>query len=161
MQKNTNVLDNLNSCKEFVTMETHAFVITAIMKYFGMDDINAPAQSFIPPDILDADNQQKRIWLNRHIKAMLEKFLMNDQQSVHEVIRSAVQTASTPQPLQCKVCQKPYKYPKARANHEMKIHGIVSQPASVGNQFTPETEHKIADERYCIFLVYIYTILDD
>ena len=68
-----------------------------------MDDINAPAQSFIPPDILDADNQQKRIWLNRHIKAMLEKFLMNDQQSVHEVIRSALQTASTPQPLQCKV----------------------------------------------------------
>ena len=72
--KTTNVLDNLNSCKEFVTMETHAFVITAIMKYFGMDDINAPAQSFIPPDILDADIQQKRIWLNRHIKAMLEKF---------------------------------------------------------------------------------------
>ena len=78
---------------------------------------------------------------------MLEKFLMNDQQSVHEVIRSAVQNATTPQPLQCTVCQKPYKYPKARANHEMKIHGIISQPASVGNQFTLETEHKIADER--------------
>ena len=67
-------------------METHAFVITAIMKYFGMDDINAPAHSFISPEILDANNQQKRIWLSRDIKAMLEKFLMNDQQSVHEVI---------------------------------------------------------------------------
>ena len=129
-------------------METDAFVVTAIMKYFGMDDINAPAQSFIPPDILNADNHQKRIWLNRHIKVMLETFSMNDQQSVHEEIRSAVQTASTPQPLNCQICQKPYKYPKARANHEMKIHGIVSQPSNVGNQDTPESEQKIADERY-------------
>ena len=55
--KTTNVLDNLNSCKEFVTLETNAFVITALMKYFGMGDINAPSQSFIPPDILDADSQ--------------------------------------------------------------------------------------------------------
>ena len=73
--KTTIVLENLNSYKEYVTMETAAFVVTAMMKYFGMDDINAfgmddinaPAQSFIPPDILNADSHQKRIWLNRHI----------------------------------------------------------------------------------------------
>ena len=68
--KTTIVLENLNSYKEYVTMKTAAFVVTAMMNdinAFGMDDINAPAQSFIPPDILNADSHQKRIWLNRHI----------------------------------------------------------------------------------------------
>ena len=149
--KTTNVLDNLNSCKEYVTMETDAFVVAAMMKYFRLNDINIPTESFVPPNILNANTQQKRIWLNKHIKAMLEKFVMKEQQSVHEEIQYAVQTASNPQILQrfqCRICQKPYKYAKARDNHEIKIHGVVLQLENTENQNTHEPEDNNVDERY-------------
>ena len=45
--KTTNVLDKLNNCKEYVTMETDAFVVAAMMKYFGLNDINIPTESFV------------------------------------------------------------------------------------------------------------------
>jgi hypothetical protein len=66
-------------------------------------------------------------------------------------------TASTPQPLKCKICEKTYKYPKARANHELKNHGIVAQPSNVEKQISPESEHKISDKRYIVHnVVYMH-----
>ena len=37
--KTSNVLDNFNSCKEYVNMETHAFIEAAALKYFGMESL--------------------------------------------------------------------------------------------------------------------------
>ena len=48
--KTNNVLDNFNSCKEYVNMETDAFIVAAALKYFGMDSLETRAEEVIPLD---------------------------------------------------------------------------------------------------------------
>lgn len=52
--KTTNCLDNFNSCKDFVNLETDALLTAATLKYFGMKSIDDKADEFIPPEILKA-----------------------------------------------------------------------------------------------------------
>ena len=63
--KTTNAMDNFNPCKEYVNIETDAFLVAATMEYFGMHKFDEPAENVIPPDILNASKQEKRIWLHR------------------------------------------------------------------------------------------------
>lgn len=58
--KTTNVLDNFNTCKDFVNMETDAFTA---LQYFNIQSIDSPADEFIPPLIQTASLSDKRLWL--------------------------------------------------------------------------------------------------
>ena len=84
--KTTNAMDNFNPCKEYVNIETDAFLVAATMEYFGMHKLSELAENVIPPDILDGSKQEKRIWLHRHVKMMLEKFVMMEQEKRHAEI---------------------------------------------------------------------------
>ena len=123
--RTTNVLDNFNYCKDYVNLETDAYITTAAMKYFNMESLNESAESFIPPNIIDESKQRKRIWLHKHMEIMLYKFVMTDQQQQHEDIRCTVAEANQPQRVSwfyCDVCGKPYRYLKAKDNHVRKTH---------------------------------------
>ena len=69
--KTSNVLDNFNVCKDFINLETDALITAAAMSYFGMESLDDKAESFIPPDILKASREKRRVWLHIHTKNML------------------------------------------------------------------------------------------
>jgi serine palmitoyltransferase len=121
--KTSKVLDNLNYCKDYVNLETDAYITAAVLKYFSMESLDTPAQSFIPPNILHGSKHVKRMWLHNHMEAMLFKFVMADQQKEHDEIRNKVVEDSQPRQTPmffCDVCGKQYRYLKAKDNHVKK-----------------------------------------
>ena len=124
--KTTNVLDNFNTCKDFVNMETDAFVAATALQYFNVEFIDSSADEFIPPHIITASLSEKRLWLHKHTKAFSEKYVMNEFDAQYEKLRKCVTAANDTrkQELRCHVCEKIYRYPKALRNHEREKHGI-------------------------------------
>ena len=59
--KTSNVLDNFNVCKDFINLETDALITAAAMSHFGMETLDDKAESFIPPDILKASREKRRV----------------------------------------------------------------------------------------------------
>ncbi len=55
-----------------------------------MHKLDEPEDSIIPPDFLNASKQEKRIWLHRHTRNVLEKFVMAEQKTTHTVIWESV-----------------------------------------------------------------------
>ena len=114
--KTPNVLDNFNQCKDYVNIETDALITPATMSYFGIDNLDTKADTFIPPEILKASKETRRIWLHSHINKMLAKFVLTEQNYKHEQIRQQVADANRPrEPVvyNCRICGKQYKYIKA------------------------------------------------
>lgn len=136
--KTTNVLDNFNYCKDFVNMETDAFIAAAALHYFNVESIDSSADEFIPPHIQSASLSEKRLWLHKHTKAILEKYVMNDLDEQHEILRKCVTAANDrrKQELKCSICEKIYRYPKALSNHEMQKHGIDTDRTEKQASFT-------------------------
>ena len=120
--KTSNVFDNFNVCKDFINLETNALITAAAMSHFGMESLDDKAESFIPPDILKASREKRRVWLHGHIRNMLARFVMSDE---HEIIREKVAEVNRPKAPVVhifRVCGKTYKYVKAKENHERKQH---------------------------------------
>lgn len=88
--KTTNVMDNFNPCKEYTNFETDAFLVAATLEYFGMQSLEETEESVIPRHILNGSKNGKRIWLHRHAKNILEKFVTREQQAKHKDLRDAV-----------------------------------------------------------------------
>ena len=44
--RTANAMDNINHCKTFVSLETDAFITAAVMKHFGIESLETPAESF-------------------------------------------------------------------------------------------------------------------
>ena len=59
--KTPNILDNFNYCKDYVNLETDALITAATLTYFGLDNLDAEARDFIPPEILTAPREKRRI----------------------------------------------------------------------------------------------------
>lgn len=152
--KTTNVLDNFNYCKDFVNMETDAFMVASALQYFDIDSVDSPTEHFIPPHMSHASLPDKRLWLHRHTKAILKKFVMNDFEKQHEDLQQGILTANVTraqEPYTCSICHKVYRYKKARNNHESLKHGVVtpeqnSTPSlDTGSPSSPEQDQ---DSRY-------------
>lgn len=154
--KTPNVLDNFNQCKDYVNIETDALITAATMSYFGIDNLDTKADTFIPPEILKASKETRRIWLHSHINKMLAKFVLTEQNYKHEQIRQQVADANRPrEPVvyNCRICGKQYKYIKARQNHENRMHlGTYpvadSERLHDSNQDVSVSEDKPRDDRY-------------
>jgi hypothetical protein len=73
--RTTNAMDNFNHCKAYVNLETDAFITAAVMKHFGIESLETPAESFIPSNILSGTRQVKRFWFHQQIKEMLFRYL--------------------------------------------------------------------------------------
>jgi uncharacterized C2H2 Zn-finger protein len=154
--KTNNAMDNFNPCKEYVNIETDAFLVAATMEYFGMHKLNEPAENVIPPDVLNASKQEKRIWLHRHAKMILEKFVMTEQEKSHTEIRESVlreQQLSEARRHECvcPVCSKKYRYRKCLEKHVRQLHpNITLMPSpteSVKASAMPGTTTK-SDDRF-------------
>lgn len=158
--KTPNLLDNFNYCKDYVNLETDALITAATLTYFGLDNLDAEAQDFIPPEILKAPREKRRNWLHSHMSNMLTKFVMTRQNNEHEQIRQKMTEANRPRDpvvYYCRICGKQYKYAKARQNHENRMHPethhsndseiLASEEVKKGND-TAEPKDKPKDDRY-------------
>ena len=154
--KTANVLDNFNVCKDFINLETDALITAAAMSHFGMESLDDKTESFIPPDILKASREKRRVWLYSRITNMLATFVMSDE---HEIIRENVAEVNRPKaPVVhiCRVCRKTYKYAKAKENHERQQHpefcfneDVDSQQESPNETENLEShDQKLRDDRY-------------
>ena len=154
--KTKNVLDNFNYCKSFVKLETAAFITAATMQYFNLSELTDKEETFVPPAVLSDDKCKRRLWLHQHVKAILQKFVMNEQELYYERAQKQVtemnaNASEDQQSYECSVCGKLYKYKKAKINHEKKIHSIVQtdeQPANLKEPDLKESERKVVDARF-------------
>ncbi|KAK2558804.1 hypothetical protein P5673_019019 [Acropora cervicornis] len=70
--KTSNVLDNFNSCKEYVNKEIDAFIVAAALKYFGMESLETCAEEVIPQNMMRQSKQDRRIWLHGHVRNIIQ-----------------------------------------------------------------------------------------
>ena len=156
--KTSNVLDNFNYCKNYVKLETDAFIVTATMKHFGMTTLEDPVDQFIPASILQGTRSTRRLWLHEQVKAILKKYVMDDQEQFHQSLRDEVIEMNRPKVYHCSVCGKEYRYEKARDNHEARVHSVNTSPVgeasnssntaeSTSEEQTTPAEQK-TDDRY-------------
>lgn len=59
--KTSNVLDNFNQCKNFVKLETDAFIVAATLTYFGMASLDAKEEETIPPFIINENKKKENL----------------------------------------------------------------------------------------------------
>ena len=120
--KTKNVLDNFNYCKDFVEMETDAFIVVAAMNHFGMESFEG---NVVPAEIASSSSKAKRLWLHKEVKTMLETYVMTKQGVELEEMISAITEANSPPQQQvfcCRGCGKQYLYRKCRNSHEVRFH---------------------------------------
>ena len=111
--KTSNVLDNFNYCKNYVKLETDAFIVTATMKHFGMTTLEDPVDQFIPASILQGTRSTRRLWPHEQVKAILKKYVMDDQEQFHQSLRDEIIEMNRPKVYHCSACGKEYRYQKA------------------------------------------------
>ena len=149
--KTSNVLDNFNHCKTYVKLETDAFITTATMTHFGMTNLEEPAGNFIPPSILDGSQSTRRIWLHKQVKDILKKAVIDEQEQFHATLQNELIELNRPKRFYCRVCNKEYRYAKARDSHENNIHSFsieLASPEESSDSMQPLAEHKPVDARY-------------
>ena len=151
--KTSNVLDNFNYCKSYVKLETDAFIAAATMKHFGMSDLEEPVENFVPPSVLQGSKSAQRIWLHEQVKQILKKTIVDDQEEFHETLQSELIELNRPKRYYCRVCNKEYKYAKARDSHESNVHSYSSSSPEEMSDTTcsqpePPPASKPTDARY-------------
>lgn len=120
--KTKNVLDNFNYCKEFVKLETDAFIVAATMEFFDMEELTTDV---VPQAVKDGAKNVKRLWLHSRVKTMLQKHVMSQQQAEIEQMVEGMATATLVrerQQFHCRGCSKKYNYKKSKETHEKKCH---------------------------------------
>ncbi len=110
-------------------LESAAFITGATFQYFNMSDITDKAETFVPPNVLSGDKGEQRLWLHQQVKRILQKFVMNEQESYYKILQQTIheintETTQEKQLYVCSGCGKQYKYEKAKINHEKKVHSI-------------------------------------
>ena len=75
--KTKNVLDNFNYCKDFVELETDAYIVAAAMKHINMKSLED--EQVVPLLVQKATKETRRLWIHREAKQKLEKIICHDQ----------------------------------------------------------------------------------
>ena len=118
--KTKNVLDNFNYCKDFVELETDAYIVAAARKHFNMKSLED--HQVVRKVVQKGTKERRRMWIHKQAKEMLEKFVLTRQSEECTDIVEAVTKANQQKFFYCSVCGKRYFYEKARDNHEKKQH---------------------------------------
>ena len=133
--KTSNVLDNFKHCKTYGKVERDVFITAATMKHFGMTNFEEPAGNFIRPSFKD----------------ILKKAVIDEQEQFHATLQNGLIELNRPKRFYCRVCNKEYRYVKARDSHENNIHSFGSElasPEESSDSLQPPTEHKPVDAQY-------------
>lgn len=144
--KTKNVLDNFNYCKDFVEVETDAFIVAAAMRHFDMTSLED--DQVVPEGIKNASKAKQRLWLHEQAKDILETFVMKSQTEECRVMVETVVEANERKVFFCHVCDKRYFYEKSRDNHVRKQHPESMTSESVTEDSDINTTENEADHIY-------------
>lgn len=126
--KTKNVLDNFNDCKDFVELETDAYIVAAAMKHFNMKSLE---DQVVPQLVHKGTKETRRVWIHNQAKEILEKFVMTRQSAECMEIVETVTEANQRKVFFCSACGKRYSGEKARDNHERKQHPESSMASEI------------------------------
>ncbi|XP_035658071.1 uncharacterized protein LOC118403462 [Branchiostoma floridae] len=117
-----------NAYQEFVRKDTTALFIAAAMKVFKMENVEDVPKD-LPPDLITKDKLEQRRWLNDKVGQVVDEFVINtDMTNMMDIYHGVSQAAQPRQieELSCREpeCERTFVYPKARLNHERKVHGL-------------------------------------
>ena len=70
--KTANVLDNFNLCKDYISIETDAFIAATALEYFGLESMDVKEDSFIPAKIIHG-TKCERVWFHNHMKERVDE----------------------------------------------------------------------------------------
>ena len=84
------------------------------MKSLKDDDI-------VPPHICHAQKKDKRVWLHKQVKIILESLVTNQNKEDLDQIINGIQAVNSPT-YPCIESGKTYYYRKCRDDYEMKLH---------------------------------------
>ncbi|PFX13265.1 hypothetical protein AWC38_SpisGene22668 [Stylophora pistillata] len=127
--KTNNVLDNFNYCKEFVDIETEAYLVAATMTHFEMKSID---DTFVPDAIRSAPKKEQQHWFHGEVKSILEKHVMKRQSEDYDKMAKEVDNLNRPKQrptFPCSECGIIYVYEKCWDNHLRDVHNIVLSDA--------------------------------
>ena len=55
-----------------------------------MTTLEDPVDQFIPASILQGTRSTRRLWLHEQVKAILKKYVMDDQEQFHQSLRDEI-----------------------------------------------------------------------
>lgn len=122
-----NVMDNYDKVKEFFAINLDAFITSAALEYFGMENVNStPTINSFQPSLKWANQTEKRQWLHKHAGHMIDKFVMDgvtDLNSIREEF-SAPAPPKVEHPCRHPGCNRKFFYMKCLLKHELNVHGL-------------------------------------
>lgn len=129
--KTNNLEDNFNYCKDFVNIETEAYIVAAMMEHLHMSCLD---DEVVTQSIKVASTREKQQWLYDHVQTVLENHVMKRQSE--ECNKLVVNVDNLNKPRQrtvylCTECGKTYFYKRARDNHLSCVHNIVTNEPDV------------------------------
>ena len=122
--KTKNVLDNFNYCKDFVELETDAYIVAAAMKHFNMKSLED--HQVVPQLVQKGTKETRRMWIHKQAKEILEKFVMTRQSEECTDIMETVTKANQRKVFYCSVCGKRYSMKKLEITMRRKSTQIIN-----------------------------------
>ena len=78
-------LGRIMTRREFFQTKADAFIWSATMTYFGMDDISdQPKEHCFPEGLKEASVTEKLQWFHQHICSMLDTYAMDSVESLDD-----------------------------------------------------------------------------
>ena len=103
--------ENYDMIREFFQTETDAFICSATMTYFSMDDVSDQAKEHIVPEGLkDASLPEKRQWFYEQVYSLLDSFVMDSVDSLKDESQDEEEVVKCCDPS----CNRTFKYRKCR-----------------------------------------------
>lgn len=113
--------ENYDKIREFFQTETDAFICSATMTYFGMDDVSdQPKQHHFPEGLKDASLTEKRQWFHEQVYSVLDTFVMDSVGSLKDHNQGEEEVINCRDPS----CHRTFKYRKCRTRHEQTSHSL-------------------------------------
>lgn len=140
-----NVMDNYDKVKEFFAINLDAFITSAALEYFGMENVNStPTMNSFEPSLKWANQTEKRQWLHKHAGHMIDKFVMDgvtDLNSIREEF-SAPAPPKVEHPCRHPGCNRKFFYMKCLLKHELNVHGLdLPNPANGPEKQSEHRDH--------------------
>ena len=153
-------MDNYNKVKKFFAINLDAFITSAALEYFGMENVNStPTINSFELSLKWTNQTEKRQWLHKHAGHTVDKFVMNgvtDLNSIQEEF-SASAPPKVEHPCRHPGCNRKYFYMKCLLKHELNVHGLdLPNPA---NGPEKQSEKRSSRFHYVIITIIQYILV--
>ena len=132
--------ENYDKIREFFQIETDAFICSATMTYFGMDDVSEePKEHCLPEGLKEGGVTEKRQWFHQQLYSMLDAYIMDSVESLKDHGQEEEEVVRCRDPA----CNRTFKYRKCRTRHEQNTHSLFVEEETTDKAKTKKPEDGI------------------